>query len=392
MGKYKTIDICAGIGGIRRGFELTGSFVNILSADNDKYANLSYQHLYHEDSHLDITHDAFKKKVEGICFDVLLAGFPCQTFSAVGKREGFKDQTRGTIFFHLAEIIEKKRPKAFLLENVEGLISHKKGETFQIILETLISELGYKIIGVNQTIGEHLTIFDNQNSTSKYYFNKDDLVLNSKNFGLPQNRPRVYLFGVNMRDYEVKNIDIATFRLPKTNNKIIYKDLHEIIENEVDDKYYLSQGYWDSLKKHKENQKVRGNGFGFAIVNKTNKKHPISNAILATGGSGKERNLIYQYKEGIGNKLVANKKTPLNNEYIRNMTPVEWAKLQGFMGYAFVNKQGIDEFSFPKELSDAQRYKQMGNSVCIPVIEEIAKSAVEILNNMYERRGGKDEV
>lgn len=383
MNIYKTVDLCSGIGGIRRGFELTNRFKNVLSADNDKYACLTYEHLYNEKSYNDITDDNFKESLKKIEFDALLAGFPCQTFSAVGKQEGFKDITRGTIFFHLAEIIEQNRPKMFLLENVEGLITHKKGNTFKIILDTLINELGYKIIGVkNKNKIEQLGIENNKIVNKKYEYDRKDILLNAKNFGIPQNRPRVYLVGINIRDYDLKDIKLDEIKLPRKNNKEIYKNVYELMEDEVEDKYYLSQGYLDTLVTHREKQKNKGNGFGYVVVNQTEDKNPISNTILATGGSGKERNLLYQYKDGVAGKKVANKRSPINKDYIRNMTPTEWSRLQGFSGYAFLNKKGEDKFSFPDEVSDTQRYKQMGNSVCIPVIEEIANTVIPILDNM----------
>lgn len=358
---YKTIDLCAGIGGIRKGFELTGYFDNIKSVENDKFACMTYKHLYNEDAYGDISDPEIKASIKDLKYDVLLAGFPCQTFSAVGQRKGFKDSTRGTIFFHIAEIIEKTRPKAFLLENVEGLLTHNKGNTFKVILETLIKELGYRIIGVDP---ESL-IFDRQ-----------DLLLNTREFGLPQNRPRVYIMGFNTRDYKFKHLE--SYSLPKKSNKRIYEDLEKLLDKDVELKYYLAEGYLETLKKHKEKQGKKGNGFGYMVVNDEDRDIKISNAILATGGSGKERNLIRQYKDGVAGKVVSNKKTPLNSEYIRMMTPNEWAKLQGFKGYAFKNGNE-DMFSFPKDLSDAQRYKQMGNAVSIPVVEELAYMMAYIL-------------
>lgn len=147
---YKTIDLCAGIGGIRKGFELTGRIENVLSAENDKYACITYEHLYGVNPMCDVTDEDFKFLFSKISYDILLAGFPCQAFSSVGKREGFKDTIRGTIFFHIAELIEANRPKAFLLENVEGLINHKKGSTFKTILDVLINSLNYKIVGIKE--------------------------------------------------------------------------------------------------------------------------------------------------------------------------------------------------------------------------------------------------
>lgn len=161
----------------------------------------------------------------------------------------------------------------------------------------------------------------------------------------------------------------------------IYSDVHEILETEVEDKYYLSHGYLDTLEKHKSRHKSSGNGFGYVVVNR-DKKYPISNALLATGGSGKERNLIYQPKEGTAGKIVKHKKTPLNSEGIRAMTPMEWGKLQGFVNYAFKNNNNKDEFTFPDTISMVQQYKQFGNSVSIPVIEELAKYMSKILRSL----------
>src|SRR5690625_414822 len=174
---YKTIDLFAGIGGIRRGFEKTSRFQNVLSAEIDPYACKTYEHLFKENPLNDVTDIEFKKKVDQIDYDVLLAGFPCQAFSIAGKKEGFKDKTRGTLFYDIADIIERTRPKAFLLENVEGLIRHDKGRTFNIILETLIKDLNYKVIGA-----------DLSPITGEVIYEPSAFVRNSKNFGVPQNR------------------------------------------------------------------------------------------------------------------------------------------------------------------------------------------------------------
>ena len=118
---YRTIDLCAGIGGIRKGFELTGHFENVLSAEVDKYACLTYEHLFGENPENDLTSDEFKEIVNRTEYEILLAGFPCQTFSAVGNQEGFDDPYKGIIFNHIAEIIENSRPRAIFLENVRIL-------------------------------------------------------------------------------------------------------------------------------------------------------------------------------------------------------------------------------------------------------------------------------
>lgn len=135
----------------------------------------------------------------------------------------------------------------------------------------------------------------------------------------------------------------------------------------------MSEGYLNTLKKHKIREKAKGNGFGYAVVNAKGIAHPVANTILATGGSGKERNLVHQPKAGVAGTKLPSKKTALNSEGIRVMTPTEWGRLQGFIGYAFIDKNGADRFSFPEGTTQAQQYKQFGNSVTIPVIEELAK-------------------
>jgi DNA (cytosine-5)-methyltransferase 1 len=377
---YKTVDICAGIGGIRRGFELTGKVNNVLSAENDRYACKTYQHLYNEDPMNDITTDDFKKLIRNIDYDILLAGFPCQAFSAVGKKEGFEDKLRGTIFFHIAEIIKSTRPKSFLLENVEGLISHKKGETFKIILDTLINRLDYHVVGIEK----QKDIYGNENS-DYFIFDRENIVLNARNFGLPQNRPRVYIVGFDRKRYKSKLSKIDFNKLPQKREKPpIYNSLKDVLELKAGLKYYLSEGYLETLKKHKSSQKSKGNGFGYIVVNKIEIETPVSNALLATGGSGKERNLIYDPQENISGTFIKNKKSPINNEGIRLMKPIEWGKLQGFVGYAFMD-DGVDKFSFPENVSNTQQYKQFGNSVAIPVIEEIANKIIETLDQLEDK-------
>ena len=146
---YKTIDLCAGIGGIRRGFELTGQFSNVLSAEIDECACRTYEHLFGENPKNDLTSEKFKELAAKTEYDVLLAGFPCQTFSRAGQQLGFRDTTKGTIFFDIADIISRTNPRAVFLENVENLVSHDKGETLKRIVTILEDELQYRIIGVS---------------------------------------------------------------------------------------------------------------------------------------------------------------------------------------------------------------------------------------------------
>ena len=368
---YKTIDLCAGIGGIRRGFELTGAFENVLSAEIDVAAAKTYEHLFGDNPLNDLTSDEFKQKAVETKYDVLLAGFPCQAFSRAGLQLGFRDTTKGTIFFDIADIISRTRPRAVFLENVENLVSHDKGATLRRIVKTLEDELGYRIIGV--TLDED----------GEYVYTRDSFVRNSRFFGLPQNRPRVYIMAFSKRIYG-DAIKLLTDDLPRKRSEAnIADDLNDILETEVDDFYYMSSGYLETLKKHKIRERSKGNGFGYIVVNEPDNPTPVANTILATGGSGKERNLVRQHKAGVAGRTVKTKKTPLNDEGIRVMTPTEWGRLQGFIGYGFVNSEtGEDEFSFPENTALAQQYKQFGNSVTIPVIEEMARFMLECFDKM----------
>ena len=369
--KYKTIDLCAGIGGIRKGFELTGEFENVLSAEIDDFACATYEHLFGDNPKNDLTSEEFKQKVVETKYDVLLAGFPCQTFSRAGLQKGFRDTTKGTIFFDIADIISRTHPRAVFLENVENLVSHDKGETLKRIINTLEDELGYRIVGV--TLDED----------GEYEYTRDSFVRNSRYFGLPQNRPRVYIMAFNKMTYG-NAVKLLKAQLPvHREREPIAEDLKAILENNVDDVFYMSSGYLETLKKHRVREHAKGHGFGYVVVNEPDNPHPISNTILATGGSGKERNLVRQYKEGVAGKKLPSKKTSLNDEGIRVMTPKEWGRLQGFIGYAFV-ENGEDKFSFPPETTVAQQYKQFGNSVTIPVIEEMAQFMLSCFDTMTE--------
>jgi DNA (cytosine-5)-methyltransferase 1 len=247
-------------------------------------------------------------------------------------------------------------------------MSHDKGNTIKTILETLEDELEYKVIGVSL------------DDDGEYVYSSKSFVRNTRDFGLPQNRPRVYIMAFSKRVYG-KAIDQLTEGLPKGSDTTIFSSVNDVLEEVVDDKYYMASGYLETLKKHKARQISNGNGFGYCIVNKDDGREPIANTILATGGSGKERNLVFQPKEGVAGKVIPGKYTALNDEGIRVMTPKEWGRLQGFIGYAFMDN-GTDRFSFPDDMCDGQKYKQFGNSVSIPVIEEMAKFMYDCLEKM----------
>ncbi len=379
---YRTIDLCAGIGGIRKGFERTGHFKNVLSAEIDEYAARTYQHLFGDDPRNDLTSVEFKKKVADTRYDVLLAGFPCQPFSSVGSLEGFKDPTKGTIFFHIKQMIQKSRPKVVFLENVQNIVSHDNGNTIHVIIDSLEKKLDYKVVGVE---------YDEEGD---FVFEHSSFVRNTKDFGLPQNRPRAYFIAFDRKLYgdllnAIDNSLPGELPAELANDEKLGKSLAQIIQPKVDIHYYMSFDYLETLKRHKAKQLEKGNGYGYCILNQFGAFRNNANTILATGGSGKERNLIIQKMPRASAKKIAalKKKGGLNKENVRIMTPTEWGRLQGFIDYAFVNRlTGVDEFEFPDNMPEGQKYKQFGNSVSIPVIETMAYYICDVLQALNENK------
>lgn len=373
---FKTIDLCAGIGGIRRGFERVGVYQNVLSSEVDKYACMTYEHLFDENPNNDLMTEKFKVETQQTPYDILLAGFPCQTFSRVGLEEGFANEEKGKIFFHIAEIIKRTRPCAFFLENVDHLVTHDKGETFRQIIEMLETDLQYKVIGVDKS------------PKSELRYNSKSFIRNSRDFGVPQNRPRTYIIGFDRERFFPERLALLPTELPKSRAEKLYTDLNDVLEADVEAKYYMASGYLDTLVRHRERQEKKGYGFGYRVVNEPGTQSPVANTLLATGGSGKERNLIFDPRDGIAGLEIAGKKTPLNDKGIRVMTPTEWGKLQGFVNYAFVDENGNDGFSFPAGIPNLQKYKQFGNSVTIPVIEEMARFIQDCLQILSRNDNG----
>lgn len=318
---YTMCDLFAGIGGIRLGFEQTERVYSIFGCEIDEYACKTYRHNHGDDPRGDIT-QLHEQDVPDV--DIVAGGFPCQAFSQAGKKLGFED-TRGTLFFDLARIIRTKRPKAFLLENVKGLVRHDRGRTLKTIISVLEEELGYRV-----------------------YWD----VLNAARFGVPQKRERIYIVGF---DFD------ADFAFPVGEEPTT--TVGDILEKEpVDGKYFISQKYWESLRRHKDRHAEKGHGFGYQII----AQNELANTVVV-GGMGRERNLIIDSK-GPREGTVKTKLNPLN---IRKMTPREWARLQGFP----------DSFEFP--VSDTHAYKQLGNSVAVPVIRAIAEQIVEQLDAQF---------
>lgn len=377
------IDLCAGIGGIRKGFERTGHFETVLSAEIDEYAARTYMHNFGDDPRGDLTSQEFKREAVTRGCDILLAGFPCQPFSSQGNLEGFNDPTKGTIFFHLKQIIKGTRPKVVFLENVQNIVSHDKGKTIRIIIDSLEKKLNYKVIGV--TYGED----------GKLIYNKSSFVRNTRDFGLPQNRPRAYFVAFDRELYgdlleHIENMLPTGLNARLMENPNLNKVLEEILEVEVPIKYYMSATYLNTLEEHAKRQKKNGNGFGYFILNDDLHKRTYANTIMATGGSGKERNLIIQEmpEHTEEEEALLRKKGGLNRKNVRIMTPTEWGRLQGFIGYGFVDEEtGEDRFSFPDNVPESQQYKQFGNSVSISVIETMADYIYEqlsFMNRNYE--------
>jgi DNA (cytosine-5)-methyltransferase 1 len=324
--KFKFIDLFAGIGGFRLAFQNLGGKC-VFTSEWDKFSKQTYEANFGEIPFGDITKPKTKSYIpDG--FDVLCAGFPCQSFSIAGKRGGFED-TRGTLFFDVAEIIKSKQPKAFFLENVKGLRNHDKGKTLQTILNTLREDLNY--------------------------FVPEPQIINAKDYGVPQNRERIFIVGFR------KDLGIEEFTYPTPkNNKVTLENILE--QEEVSVKYYLSTTYVETLRKHKERHANKGNGFGFQII----PNNGIANSVVC-GGMGRERNLLLD--DRLTNFTPVTKITgEVNREGIRKMTPREWARLQGFPE------------KFKIVVSDAQAYKQFGNSVAVPAIQATAKKIIEKLN------------
>lgn len=310
---YKAIDLFAGVGGIRLGFQkaFKDKIQFVFSSEIDKYAQTTYYANFGEVPHGDITQIDAKDIPK---HDIILAGFPCQAFSIAGHRKGFED-TRGTLFFDVARIAQYHKPKLIFLENVKGFRNHDKGNTFKVVKQTL-EDLGYKIFAD---------------------------VLNAKYFGVPQNRERIYI--VAFLDEEKKlniNFDFEKIKKIKRTSKLGY-----ILDKNVDNKYTISDKLWAGHQRRKIAHKAKGNGFGYCLFNEESE---YTSTISAR-----------YYKDGSEILIEQDNKNP------RKLTPREAGRLQGFPS----------DFKIP--VSDVQSYKQFGNSVAVPVVEELAKHIQKLL-------------
>lgn len=337
MSDFTFIDLFAGIGGVRRGFEAVGGKC-VFTSEWDTYAQKTYRENFPDDNH-QIAGDITQIKAEEIpAHDVLLAGFPCQPFSiagvskknALGRAHGFMDKAQGTLFFDVLRILKHHRPAAFMLENVKNLKSHNKGDTFNTIMGALRDELGYHV---------------------------QARVVDGKGY-VPQHRERIFIVG--FRKDVGFDFDACKFADPAsgpTIGKILHapdeepesdftlppEDAYANVSSVVNPKYTLSNKLWKYLFDYAAKHKAKGNGFGFGLC----------------GPDDKARTLSARYYKD-GSEILIDQGEGRNP---RRLTPRECARLMGF---------DDDTFTMKIPVSDTRAYKQFGNSVVVPVIREIA--------------------
>jgi len=336
-GTFDFVDLFAGIGGIRAGFESVGGRC-VFTSEYDSFAQKTYAENFAGGHELagDITQISASDIPD---HDLLLAGFPCQPFSiagvskkiSLGKAHGFACEAQGTLFFDVARIINTKRPRAFVLENVKNLQSHDKGRTFDVIKRTLTEELGYQI---------HVKVIDGAHF-------------------VPQHRERIYIVGFRDPvefDWKVLQLPDKTHTLAEilhrtdgTEPILPWDDgkFFDHVKNKVHDKYTLTDNLWLYLQNYAAKHRAKGNGFGFGLVGADNTARTLS---------------ARYYKDGSEILITQGKK--INP---RRLTPRECARLMGYP----------DSFIIP--VSDTRAYKQFGNSVVVPVIKAISESMLPFL-------------
>jgi DNA (cytosine-5)-methyltransferase 1 len=341
--KFTFVDLFAGIGGIRLGFESAGGKC-LFTSEWNPYSRKSYEAYFgaHHSFAGDITAVAAEEIPD---HDILLAGFPCQPFSlagvskknALGMPHGFECETQGTLFFDIERILAHKRPKAFLLENVKNLVSHDKGRTFQVIKDTLQRKLGY-------------TIYHR--------------VVDAKHF-LPQHRERILIAGFRESvAFDWNDLELPSERQPLT--EVLHpEDGSESAEApftegrlaKVADKYVLTPRLWEYLQAYAAKHRAAGNGFGFGLV--------------TPGVDLYTRTLSARYHKD-GSEILINRGA---RNRPRRLTPRECARLMGFPD------------DFPIVVSDTQAYRQFGNSVAVPVMTAAAALIVDALERHARRKG-----
>lgn len=321
---FTFIDLFAGIGGFRQAFQSVGGKC-VFTSEWDKYAKKTYEANYGETPYGDIRKI---NKSDIPDHDVLCAGFPCQPFSlagvskknSLGRKHGFEDETQGTLFFEIKEILRIKRPKAFILENVKNLLSHNKGETFEVIRHTLEENLGYII---------NWKVVDGAN-------------------WVPQHRERIFIVGYDPKQIRIEKEEIVIPGAPGAGYS--YPTLPSIIHKKLAG-YTLGPGTWDTLERHKANHTAKGNGFGYGIHH-----FPIADDTVT-------RTISARYHKDGAEILIAQK-----GDRPRRLSVEEAMQLQGY---------DPEHFVFP--VSKTQAYKQIGNSVVVPAIRSAAKEIAKIV-------------
>ena len=328
--RFRFIDLFAGIGGLRVGFENIGGKC-VFTSEWDRFAAETYRKNFREDPEHIFAGDIkdFTKSPDTLsqipAHDVLLAGFPCQPFSiagvskknALGRPHGFTDATQGTLFFDLAQIIQHHRPQAFLLENVKNLKSHDRGNTFSTIMNVLQRDLGYRV---------------------------ETRVISASPW-VPQARERIFIAGFldHSVDFSFDDVTFPAGPHPK---------LGSILLDEVEEKYTLTPKLWRYLRDYKEKHQSKGNGFGFGLC----------------GPDDVTRTLSARYYKDGSEILVSQGR----GKRPRRLTPKECARLMGF-------ERGNRTWDIP--VSDTQAYRQFGNAVVVPVVEAIAEAMSPWLPN-----------
>ena len=328
---YRSIDLFAGIGGTRLGFDQAfgDDIETVFVSEWDKYAAKTYAANFGDD--VPVQGDITKIDEKDVpAHDIILAGFPCQPFSQAGAKRGFSDfykgRTRGTLFFDILRIATYHKPKVIFCENVKGLARHDRGKTFKVIKGAL-EETGYTVFWT---------------------------VLNSKDFGVPQNRERTYIIAFR-NDIAPKGFEFPVPPCPATK-------LDDILEKDADKKYFITEQYLQGLIRHRERHEKAGHGFGYIV----RERDGIAGT-LTCSGSGRENNLVQDKRNDIDFTGYKGDGKQVNHLYYRMMTPREFARLQGFP----------DSFKIP--VSDTQAYRQFGNAVTVPVIRALGSKVHEVL-------------
>lgn len=340
--EFRFIDLFAGIGGIRLGFEKAGGSC-VFTSEWDKFSKKTYAANFGELPDGDITQIAADDIPD---HDVLLAGFPCQAFSRAGLRKGFQD-TRGTMFFEIQRILAEKRPAAFLLENVKQLRGHDGGRTLRTIMDILDGKTQAEIPD-NVPMSEHARA----SLGIPLDYETDCAVLTATDFGVPQKRERIYIVGFSRSAFPDITMENFFENLP---GRIESPLLGKVLENNIDvpENYTISDRLYQGHIRRRVEHAKKGNGFGFSVFNR---ESPYCNTISAR-----------YYKDG--SEVLIDQSDIGRNP--RKLTPRECARIQGFP----------EEFVVDA-VSSSQAYRQFGNSVSVPVIESLAL-------RMQEWAGGK---